>query len=78
MIWSALSLIASLLLCAAVILGPVATGDFNSRSSGLSQRAKTMKPRAKDMGPVASVGRAIDGFELGEDAPVVRVSTESR
>jgi len=40
--------------------------------------AKVIKLRADDPELVAGIGKAIDDFELGEDAPVVRVLTGSR
>jgi hypothetical protein len=77
MIWSALSLTASLLLCAAVIFGQLAAGNVNSGSS-LGQGAQAMQLRTKVAAPVASVGQVLHRFEMGEDALLVRVSTKSR
>ena len=75
---SALSLAVSRLLCAAVILGPLATGNANSGSSRLGQRAQAIELRAKRLKTVLGVGKAVHDLEMGEDALVVWVSTGSR
>ena len=78
MIWSGLSLVASLLFCAAILLGPLATRNALPRSSGLGHGTQEIKLRAKGLEPVAGLDKAIYSFELSENAPVVRVSTGTR
>jgi hypothetical protein len=78
MIWSALSLAASLLLCAAVVLGPLATGNVDSRSPGLSQSAQAIELRTKGLESVAGVGETLHRLKLREDASVIKVSAGSR
>jgi len=46
--------------------------------SRLRHRAQAIELRAKDLEPVTSVGKAIQGFQMSEDAAVVRVLTGSR
>jgi hypothetical protein len=78
MIWSALSLAASLLLCAAIVLGPLATGNVDSRSAGLSQSAQAIELRTEGLEPVAGFGKALHRLQLREDASVIQVSAGSR
>ena len=74
MIWSALSLAASLLLCAAVVLGPLATGNVDSRSPGLSQSAQAIELRTKGLESVAGIPKAMHPLKMREDASVIQVS----
>ena len=72
--WSAILLAASLLFCAAVILGPLAAVDV-SRRPGLSQGAQHIELRANAVEPVAGIGKTVRGLKLREDTPVIDVST---
>ena len=76
-LWSAVSLAASLLFCAAILLRPLATGDLYP-SSPMSRIAEPVEPRAKALERVAGVGQAIDRHNMSEDALVVRVSASAR
>ena len=75
--WSAIFLVASLLFCAAILLGPLASGNVSSRP-GLGQRAQPIKLEAKTLEPVTGPRKAAQGLTVGKDTTVVRVSTGAR
>jgi hypothetical protein len=78
MIWPAVCRVASLLFCAAVVLGSVTTGDTHSRSIRLGQRAQAIELRTKRLEMVASPAKAIHALEMGENTLVIPVSAGSR
>jgi hypothetical protein len=78
MIWSALSLAASLLLCAAIVVGALATGNVDPRSPGLGQSAQAIELKTKGLEAIAGVGKAVHRLKLGKDAAVIQVSAGSR
>jgi hypothetical protein len=67
--WSAVSLAASLLFCAAILLRPLTTADLNP-TAPMSPIAEPVEMKA--LKSVAGVRKAIR--HLGDDALVVRVS----
>jgi hypothetical protein len=76
-LWSAVSLAASLLFCAAILLWPLATGDLNL-TAPISRIAEPVEPRVKALERVAGIGPAIDRHSVSEDALVLRVSAGAR
>ena len=67
-----------MLFCAAIVLGPLATGNIDPRSPGLSQGAKVIELRTKGLESVAGIAKTMHALELREDASVIQVSAGSR
>ena len=61
MIWSALSLAAALLLCAALVLGPLVKGP---RPPRLAHGAKVIELRAKGSERMTATSKAVDPGSL--------------
>ena len=78
MMGSALRLAGSLLFCAAVVLGSLTTGNADSRSTRLGQRAQAIERRTKRLEMGARPAEAVHAFEIGENTLVIRVSAGSR
>jgi len=70
--------VASLLVCAAVVLGSVTTGDTHSRSTRLGQCAQAIELRTIRLEIVACPAKAVHALEMGENTLVIPVSAGSR
>jgi hypothetical protein len=77
MIWSVLSLAASLLFCAAILLG-LGTGTADRTSLWPDRTARALEPHGSAHQPVVGQADASEDVEPSDDARVVRVSAGVR